>query len=98
MSDSFLSVTQGFAIMITFMLIGLILSFGVGLFVDKFHDQATDMGLYDVKGSWDMGAGSTNMMINIFYSIMWGLPIVGVLVFFITLVSKNRYDQEQYQM
>jgi hypothetical protein len=79
-------------IMLTFVAIGLYLSFSGGWMIDKMHDTFTGQHIYDVPPRWD-ASPQVFSIINIFYLVCYGLPVVGIGVFIFTLIPWQQYDE-----
>ena len=88
---SFWSVFNGFMIMVLSILIGLMLAFGGGIAIDYMHTTFTTAGLYDVPQLWDTSA-TTATLINLYYFMVYAIPILGVGVFLFTVARKEQYD------
>lgn len=85
----------GFLIMIAFCFIGLLFAFGGGLMLDQTTTKLHDSGITDnMDPGWEVGyQGRVDLMKNIFF---WGarlMPLLGIGIFFITIVRKTRYDK-----
>lgn len=86
-------VFQGFIIMLVFMFAGVILSFTFGTVADGMHDSFTDAGLFDVVNpDWDMASDNVTSLYNLLYVIMYGLPLIGVGIFLMTIIARQQYE------
>lgn len=89
---SFLSVWEGFVIMSVSIMIGVIMSFGGGLVLESMIDGYTMAGAYDVPAEWDP-AGGINMLVNIYFFLMYLIPVIGIGCFVMTIMKRQKYDQ-----
>lgn len=88
-----IGVFHGFIIMLIFIFAGVVLSYTFGSVADGMHDSFTDAGLFDpVNGDWDMASGTVSTLYNVLYLIMYGIPIVGVGIFLMTVISRQQYE------
>mgnify|MGYP001159299576 FL=1 len=89
---SFSAVWQGFIIMIVTIAVGVMMSFAGGTILDTLVDGFTIAGVYDVPAEWDQ-SGTINLAINLYYFLMYVIPLLGVAIFVVTLHQRKRYDR-----
>ncbi len=89
---SFSAVWQGFIIMIVTITIGVMMSFAGGTILDGLVDGFTMAGVYDVPAEWDQ-SGTINLVINLYYFLMYVIPVMGVAIFLVTIHQRKRYDR-----
>lgn len=89
---SFAAVWQGFVIMIISIVIGVLMSFAGGTVIDSTVDGFTSAGVYDVPAGWDT-TRQINILINIYYFIMYLIPTIGIAIFLTTVVKRQKYDR-----
>ena len=79
---SFNAVWQGFIIMIVTIAIGVMMSLAGGTILDTLVDGFTIAGVYDVPAEWDQ-SGTINLVINLYYFLMYAIPVMGVAIFLV---------------
>lgn len=89
---SFSAVWQGFIIMIVTIVIGVMMSLAGGTILDGLVDGFTMAGVYDVPAEWDQ-SGTINLVINLYYFLMYVIPLLGVAIFLVTIHQRKRYDR-----
>lgn len=89
---SFSALWQGFIIMVVSIVIGVLMSVAGGVILDSLTDEFTLTGIYDVPPEWD-SLGQINLLTNIYYFIMYLIPLIGIVNFFITVFKRQRYDR-----
>jgi len=89
---SFNAVWQGFIIMIVTIAIGIMMSLAGGTILDGLVDGFTMAGVYDVPAEWDQ-SGTINLVINLYYFLMYAIPVMGVAIFLVTIHQRKRYDR-----
>lgn len=88
-----MGIFQGFIIMLVFVFAGVILSFTFGTVADGMHDSFTDAGLFDVVNpDWDMASDTTTSLYNVLYAVMYGLPLIGIGIFLMTIIARQQYE------
>lgn len=90
--SNFDDIYQGFVIMVSFIFIGIILSFFGGYILDHVFATFNRAGILDVPPDWQSMGGTFTMM-NIWYLVCWLFPVVGVAAFLKTIIRKQGYDQ-----
>ncbi len=79
--------------MLVFMFAGVILSFTFGTVADGMHDSFTDAGLFNVVNpNWDMASDNVTSLYNILYALMYGIPLIGVGIFLMTIIQRQQYE------
>ena len=86
------SVTMLKAVMIFFSscLISIILATIGGSVLDILSNQFYNMGWYDLPSEWD----SPINIANIYYAVIYILPIIGIYILFVTIYQRYRTDQD----
>lgn len=92
---NFVTVWEGFVIMVVTIAIGVVMSFAGGTMLDSMIDSLTVAGVYDVPAEWD-AAGSVNTLVNIYFFLMYLIPCLGIACFAISILKRQKYDQYQY--
>lgn len=98
MSDNqFWTATGGCLIGFVMILSGLMLAFSGGLALDAMMDALGDVtARYDVSEKWDT-TGEVNLLINLFYTICYAMPVIGIVIMYVSVTRLMKYDQyEQY--
>lgn len=86
------SVQQGFIMMVVCMVTGLLLSYFGGMILDTLYAGLENIGINGGAGTaWDT-TRPINIFINLFYAVCYGLPLIGVAIFGLSLTRRNRYD------
>lgn len=96
MSAPFMSVWQGFLIMICCIVIGLLMSFIGGLIIDKTIDTYQENGLWDVATEWDPSR-NISFLGNMYMFLMYLIPVMGILSFVVTIFWRQQYDAYVYR-
>lgn len=89
---SFSAVWQGFVIMVVTIVIGVMMSLAGGTILDALVDGFMLAGVYDVPAEWDQ-SGTINLAINLYYFLMYVIPVMGVAIFVVTIHQRKRYDR-----
>ncbi|MFA7162028.1 MAG: hypothetical protein WC083_05605 [Candidatus Methanomethylophilaceae archaeon] len=89
---SFSSVWQGFIIMIATISIGVMMSLAGGTILDALIDGYAVAGVYNVPPEWDQST-NINLIVNIYYALMYLIPVIGVACFVVTIFQRKRYDR-----
>ncbi len=89
---SFSALWQGFIIMVISIVIGVLMSFAGGVVIDTMIDGFTLAGVFDVPAEWD-SLGRVNLLVNIYFFIMYLIPLIGIGNFFITVFKRQKYDK-----
>jgi len=89
--SEFWSAWNGFVIMVVMILIAMALSYFGGGFMDQMQERFEAQGIYDVSEEWD---DYSNMYLirNIFDAICYLIGIIGVAIFFVTILFRERYE------
>ena len=88
-----MSVYEGALIMLIFCLGGFIATIGLGTTMDVLVDEAADqMVAFDVPESWNT-LDEMMWCVTDLHLLLLFFPIIGILVFVISVVHKTRYDQ-----
>jgi hypothetical protein len=72
--------------------IGILMSFAGGTVIDTMVDGFTAAGVYDVPAAWD-STGRVNTLINLYYFVMYLIPLIGIAIFFTTVLKRQKYDR-----
>lgn len=97
MAAPFASVWEGFIIMILSIIIGVVMSFAGGLILDAQITAYEEQGVWDDVGDdWDPRPG-VNFLTNIYMLLMYSIPVMGILSFFVTVFWRQKYDKFLYQ-
>ena len=74
---------------------GIMLSFCGGVALDAMTDALGDVtSTYDISEEWDT-TGEQNLLINLFYTICYSMPLIGIAIMYISVTRYMRYDQYQ---
>jgi len=92
MASSFRSVFEGFLIMVISIVIGFLMSYIGGLIIDTTVTSYEQAGLWIVAPEWDPRSG-IGFLMNIYALLMYTIPIMGILVFLVTVFHRQRYDR-----
>jgi hypothetical protein len=97
MSAPFMSVWQGFLIMVCCITIGFIMSFMGGLVMDKIVDTYEANNLWiDVPTEWDQSR-NISFLGNMYMFLMYLIPVMGILSFVVTIFWRQQYDAYLYR-
>ncbi|MFA7162173.1 MAG: hypothetical protein WC083_06350 [Candidatus Methanomethylophilaceae archaeon] len=88
----FMPVWEGFVIMIVTILIGVVMSFAGGTVLESMIDGYTVAGAYDVSPEWDT-MGNINTICNLYFFLMYLIPVLGIAVFVTTILKRQKYDR-----
>jgi preprotein translocase subunit SecG len=89
---NFVSVWQGFVIMVVCIIIGILMSFAGGTALESILDGYAQAGVYDVPAEWDT-MGEINLLVNIYYLMMYLFPVVGIACFVVSVLKRQKYDR-----
>jgi len=78
--------------MVVSIVIGVVMSFAGGMTLDTMIDGFTGAGVFDVPPEWN-SVGRVNMLINIYFALMYLIPVIGIGVFVVTILKRQRYDR-----
>lgn len=84
-------INAGFVFIIA-CLLAYVLNISVGTMVDAYIDAGVRYGLYHVSPEWD-ATPNVQRIVNMFYLIIYGLPIFGIVQFIYTAVRRQRYEE-----
>lgn len=89
--SEFWSAWNGFVIMVLMIIIAMALSYFGGGFMDQMQDRFEAQGLYDVPAEW---ADYSNVYFirNIFDALCYAIGLLGVAIFFITILFRETYE------
>jgi len=90
----FVPVWQGFVIMVICILIGLLLSMTGGVVVDTIVTELDEQGFDDVPDKWNY-QGNQNSMVNLFYVVVYIIPLLGIIIFIMSVIARQQYDQQE---
>lgn len=88
----FASVWEGFMIMLICCIIGVVLSFAGGMILDTQITAYEEQGLWDVSPDWGI-RGQVGFLTNLYMLLMYGIPVMGILSFVVTIFWRQKYDQ-----
>ena len=83
---------QGFIIMLSFCVIGLILAIFGGYILDHVFSTFDAGGFLDVPPEWN-SVGSVNIILNLWYLTICIFPVVGIGSFIKTIIGRTGSDQ-----
>ena len=69
-----------------------ILNISIGYMIDVIIDAGVRHGMYHVSPEWD-AAPNVQRIVDMFYFIIYGLPIFGIVRFVYTAVRRQRYEE-----
>lgn len=84
-------IDAGFVFIIS-CLLAYILNISVGYMIDVYIDAGVRYGFYHVPSAWD-AAPNVQRITDMFYFIIYGLPIFGIIQFIYTAVRRQRYEE-----
>ena len=90
----FIPVWQGFVVMVICMLLGVIMSMTGGVIVDTLVTELDEQGFDDVPDAWDY-EGNQNIFVNLFYVVMYMIPLIGIIVFIMSVIARQQYDEQE---
>lgn len=94
MSD-FWTAFNGCLIGLVLIITGILLSFCGGIVLDAMDDAFIGAGLDGGIGTaWD-STGEIMLLHNLFYVIVYALPLLGIGIAYISITRKMRYDDTQ---
>jgi len=89
--SSGMSLINSFFVMIISIIFAFVLNVGLGFMLDRLLIAFAAAGLYDVSEAWDP-TSIVAMVCNLFYLLIYIVPILGVAQFVYTAVRRQRYD------
>ncbi len=89
--SSGMSLLNSFFVMLISIIFAFVLNVGLGFMLDRLLIAFAAAGLYDVSTVWDPTA-LVAMVCNLFYLLIYVVPILGVAQFVYTAVRRQRYD------
>lgn len=84
-------INAGFVFIIS-CLLAYVLNMSIGFMMDAFIDAGVKYGMYHVSPEWD-SAPNVQRIVDMFYFIIYGLPIFGIVQFVYTAVRRQRYEE-----
>ena len=85
------SLINSFFVMLISFLLAFVLNVGLGFMLDRILIAFAAAGVYDVSVVWDP-TSVVAMVCNLFYLLIYIVPILGVAQFVYTAVRRQRYD------
>ncbi len=85
------SLINSFFVMIISFLLAFVLNVGLGFMLDRILIAFAEVGVYDVSVAWDP-TSLVAMICNMFYLLIYIVPILGIAQFVYTAVRRQRYD------
>ena len=89
---NFVTVWEGFVIMVVCIIVGIIMSFAGGTILESMIDGYTTAGVYDVPAEWNP-MGGVNTLVNIYFFLMYLIPVIGIACFIISVLKRQKYDR-----
>ena len=89
--SSGMSLINAFFVMVLSFIFAFVLNVGLGFMLDRVLIAFAAAGLYDVSEAWDP-TSLVAMVCNLFYLLIYIVPILGVAQFVYTAVRRQRYD------
>ena len=90
------SLFKGFSVMVYCLVLGLALNISLAHGLDSMLVKFGEMGVFDVPSIWDSSAVVTRL-VNMFYLMMYIIPMIGVAYFVLTAVRRQEYDKYKEQ-
>jgi len=88
-----ISVWEGALVMLVFCLGGFIATIGLGTLMDVLVDESVDMMIaFNVPESWNT-LPQIMWLVTDLHLLLIMIPILGILLFVVSVVHKTRYDQ-----
>jgi hypothetical protein len=93
----FWTVGRAAVFMVICFAVSLMLVFTTGALLDRMIPLFIDAGMDAGEGTaWDT-TGPMTIMVNVVYMIPTVLSIIGIVVFFLSVTRRNRYEDEEYE-
>jgi len=89
--SSGMSLINSFFVMLISIILAFVLNIGLGFMLDRLLIAFAVAGLYDVSDVWDP-TSLVAMVCNMFYLLIYVVPILGIAQFVYTAVRRQRYD------
>ena len=89
--SSGMSLINSFFVMIISIIFAFVLNVGLGFMLDRLLIAFAAAGMYDVSVVWDP-TSLVAMVCNLFYLLIYVVPILGIAQFVYTAVRRQRYD------
>ena len=91
------SVTMLKAVMIflSSCLISIILATIGGPILDILTDMFYNLGWYDLSSEWKTVSNYSYSIANIYYAVIYILPIIGMYILFVTIYQRYRTDRDE---
>lgn len=85
---------QAVMIFLSSCLIGIVIATVGGPVLDILDNQFYSMGWFDLPDEWNTNASYLGI-VNIYYSLAYIIPIIGLFILFVTIYQRYRTDQEE---
>jgi len=89
--SSGMSLINSFFVMIISIVLAVVLNVGLGYVMDSMLMRFSSAGMGDVSSAWDP-TSMVSFVCNLFYLLIYIVPIFGVGQFIYTAVRRQRYD------
>lgn len=84
---------QAIMIFLSSCLIGIIIAAVGGPVLDMLDYQFYQLGWFNLPSEWDTNAGYL-MVVNIYYSLVYIIPVLGFFILFVTIYQRYRTDED----